>query len=63
MEVFSSTQNPAQVQHCVGVALNRSQHKITVSNNVSAILCFGGMLLAILRIWNTVKQSFDVIIL
>ncbi|KAG0611483.1 hypothetical protein M758_7G144100 [Ceratodon purpureus] len=30
IEVFSSTQNPSMVQHCVGVGLNRPQHKVTV---------------------------------
>eukprot|EP00252_Welwitschia_mirabilis_P010739 TRINITY_DN2419_c0_g1_i7.p1 TRINITY_DN2419_c0_g1~~TRINITY_DN2419_c0_g1_i7.p1 ORF type:complete len:1017 (-),score=216.35 TRINITY_DN2419_c0_g1_i7:1040-4090(-) len=28
--VYSSTQNPSQVQHCVSVGLNRPQHKVTV---------------------------------
>ncbi|XP_058101391.1 uncharacterized protein LOC131245742 [Magnolia sinica] len=31
MVVYSSTQNPSQVQQCVSVALNRPQHKITVN--------------------------------
>ncbi|GLJ16643.1 hypothetical protein SUGI_0285660 [Cryptomeria japonica] len=31
MTVYSSTQNPSQVQQCVAVALNRPQHKVNVN--------------------------------
>ncbi|GLJ16109.1 hypothetical protein SUGI_0268600 [Cryptomeria japonica] len=31
MTIYSSTQNPSQVQQCVAVALNRPQHKVNVN--------------------------------
>ncbi|CAM6125267.1 unnamed protein product [Calypogeia fissa] len=30
MKVYSSTQNPSLVQHCVGVGINKAQHKVEV---------------------------------
>jgi CO/xanthine dehydrogenase Mo-binding subunit len=40
MDVYSSTQNPSQVQHCVGVGLNQPQHKITVSEKCANVFFF-----------------------